>query len=284
MKAVWSARFLPPRIIKLMREHRPTVFVAIPSMYNALLSVKSATPEDFASLRLVVSGGEPLPRATFEKFRERFGVTLNEGYGLTETSPVTNWCRPEEWRPHSVGPPLPGITERVVDPATGAVLDPGQDGEVQIKGPNVMRGYLHLPRETAACFTPDGFFRTGDMGRFDLDGHLYITGRIKDMLIIGGENVFPREIEEVLNRHPGVGESAVVGQVDPLRGELPVAFVEMKEGAAFDETDLKQWCRRSLAGYKVPDQVRRMDALPRNATGKVLRRELKKIIADESKA
>lgn len=277
LKTVYTARFVPQKIVKLLREHRPTIFIAIPSMYTALLSVKEATAEDFASLRFVVSGGEPLPEATFRRFRERFGVTINEGYGLTETSPVSNWCRPDEWRPHSVGRPLGEIEQRIAD-AHHRALPVGQEGEVQMRGPNVMQGYYHLPAETAAAFTPDGFFRTGDMGRQDDEGHLYITGRIKEMIIVGGENVFPREIEEVINRHESVQASAVIGMHDPLRGELPVAFVEMKEGAHFDEQALKSWCRASLAGYKVPVEIRRIDALPRNPTGKIMRRELRALL------
>jgi len=278
VKVVYTARFMPPKIIKLIREHRPTVFVAIPSMYNALLSSKDATADDFRSLRYTVSGGEPLPDSVFARFRDRFGVTINEGYGLTETAPVTNWCRPNEWRPHSVGRPLPRVLERIVDMASAAVVPAGDEGEVQIKGPNVMRGYYKLTEETAAAFTADGFFRTGDIGRFDGDGHLYITGRIKEMLIIGGENVFPREIEEVLNQHATIAASGVIGQHDPMRGEVPVAFVEVKEGESFDEPTLLRWCREHLAGYKVPREIRLMNPLPRNATGKIMRRELKKLL------
>lgn len=279
VKVVYTARFVPQRIVKLLREHRPTLMVAIPSMYNALLHVKDGGPEDFASLRFTVSGGEPLPDAVFRKFRERFGITLNEGYGLTETSPITNWCRPEEWRPHSVGRPLPHIVERIIDINSGADVSPGQEGEIWIAGPNVMAGYFKLPAETAAALTPDGFLRTGDIGRLDEDGHLFITGRLKEMLIVGGENVFPREIEEVLNRHPSVKDSGVVGMSDPVRGELPVAFVELKEGEAFDPSTLLAWCRANLAGYKVPREIRRVDALPRNPTGKIMRRALKTQLA-----
>jgi long-chain acyl-CoA synthetase len=165
-----------------------------------------------------------------------------------------------------------------MDPATGALLPPGHDGEVLIKGPNVMQGYFKLPEETAKALDSRGYLHTGDMGRFDDDGHLYITGRIKEMLIIGGENVFPREIEEVLNRHAAVNASGVVGKRDPMRGELPVAFVEFKEGQTATERELQMWCRQSLAGYKVPDEVRVLPALPRNPTGKIMRRELKAII------
>jgi long-chain acyl-CoA synthetase len=277
-RVVYSARFIPQRIIKLIREHKPTAFVAIPSMYNALMVVKGVQADDFDSVKYIVSGGEPLPDAVFQSFKEKFGKIINEGYGLTETSPVTHWCRPGEWRAHSVGPALPRMDVKIKDPTTGAVLGPDTDGEVVMKGPNVMKGYFKLPAETAATFDAEGYFKTGDMGRVDKDGFLYITGRIKEMLIIGGENVFPREIEEVLNRHPAVNASGVIGIHDPMRGELPLAFVELKEGQTTDEKSLKIWCRESLAGYKVPSEIRIIQALPRNPTGKIMRRELKKLV------
>lgn len=272
-KVVYTARFAPRRLLELMRTHRPTVFVAIPSMYAALLAAKSAKPEDFASIKWLVSGGEALPRAIASGFRERFGVLISEGYGLTETGPATNWCRPEEHRPGSVGPALPRVEEKIVD-GEGRRLPAGSEGEVCIRGPNVMRGYFGLPEESRAAFDDEGFFRTGDMGRFDDDGHLYITGRIKEMLIIGGENVFPREIEEVLDAHPSVRASAVIGVPDESRGEVPLAFVELEEGAAFDATALRTHCRTALPQYKVPREIRCLPALPRNATGKLMRREL----------
>jgi len=275
LKVVYTARFVPTRMIQLFREHRPAMFVAIPSMYNALLQVKNAGPEDFASLRFAVSGGEPLPTDVSTRFQERFGVTIAEGYGLTETAPVTNWCRPQDYRPRSVGMPLPEVEERIVDPASERELPPGHDGELRIAGPNVMKGYFKLPELTREAFDSRGFFKTGDMARFDEDRHLYITGRIKEMLIVGGENVFPREIEEVINQYPGVAASAVIGQNDPIRGEVPVAFVELEEGASFDEKGILALCREKLAGYKVPRRIELVDALPRSATGKILRREIR---------
>lgn len=275
IKVVYTARFVPAKLVKLIREHHGTIFIAVASMYGGMLSLKDAGPDDFKSLRLAISGGEPLSQAVAAEWKSRFGVLLNEGYGLTETSPVTNVCLPEIYKPNSVGPPLPDVVERIVDLNTGSPLPPDHDGEVQIHGPNVMRGYYKLPAETAAAFTPDRYLRTGDIGRLDADGHLYITGRLKEMMIIGGENVFPREIEEVLNQHPSVAMSGVIGIRDPLRGEQPLAFVELKEGAAFDERELQAWCRKSLAGYKVPIAVKRLDALPKGPTGKVQRRELK---------
>lgn len=278
IKVVYTARFVPGKLVRLIKEHRGTVFIAVASMYGALLSLKEANAEDFRTLRYIISGGEPLSQAVAAEWKARFNITLNEGYGLTETSPVTNVCMPWHYKPASVGPPLPDVVERIVDINTGAALGAGREGEVQIKGPNVMRGYFKLPQETAAAFTSDGFFRTGDIGKIDEDGQLYITGRLKEMMIIGGENVFPREIEEVLNAHPNVAMAGVVGVRDPMRGELPMAFVEMKEGAAFDERELIAWCRKSLAGYKVPTTIKRLDALPKGATGKVQRRELKGLV------
>ncbi len=272
-RAIYTARFVPRKLVELARLHKPTAFVAIPSMYNALRLLKDASPTDFASLRFSVSGGEPLPDAVYEGFKEKFNVEINEGYGLTETSPVTNWCRPSEQRRKCVGHALPGVEQRIVAP-DGKVLGINEDGEVRMRGPNVMKGYLNMPHETAAVFDEHGFFKTGDMGRLDSNGLLSITGRIKEMLIIGGENVFPREIEEVLNRHASVKDSAVIGMQDGMRGEVALAFVELKEGAVFDESALKALCRESIAGFKVPREIRVLSELPRNATGKIVRRKL----------
>ncbi len=282
IKVIYTARFVPGKLVRLMREHRPTIFIAIPSMYGALLSAKDAGPDDFAPLRFTVSGGEPLPDAVVERFRERFGKQVNEGFGLTETGPVTHWCRPFEHRAHSVGMPIPDVEQRIYDinsPAEAPIYLPtGQEGEIQLRGPNIMKGYYKLPAETSAAFTADGWFRTGDIGKVDADGFLYITGRLKEMLIVGGENVFPREIEEALNKHPSVSASGVIGEKDPMRGELPVAFVELREGETFDEKALQQHCRGLLAGYKVPSRIIRVEALPRNPTGKIMRRQLKELL------
>ena len=272
-RAVYTARFIPRKIIDLAKQHRPTALVAIPSMYNALRLMKDSGGEDLASLRFAVSGGEPLPDAVYDGFHQKFGIEINEGYGLTETSPVTNWCRPSEQRRKCVGKALGGVDQRIVGP-DGAVLGPNQDGEVRMKGPNIMKGYLNLPDETAAVFDEHGYFKTGDMGRLDEHGLLSITGRIKEMLIIGGENVFPREIEEVLNRHESVKDSAVIGMQDGMRGEVALAFVELKEGARFDEGAIKSFCREHIAGFKVPRDIRVVKELPRNPTGKITRRKL----------
>lgn len=278
-RVVYTARFVPRRLIELIREHHATVMIAIPSMYGAMLSVKSASREDFASLRFAVSGSEPLSDAVAGGMRERFGVLVNEGYGLTETSPLTNVCVPEEFAPRSVGRPVLHLEQRIVDPESGRVVEDGREGEVRMRGPNIMKGYYKLPEETAQAFDSDGFFRSGDIGRFDDQGRLSITGRLKEMIIVGGENVFPREIEEALNQHPAVHASGVVGHRDDIRGEVPVAFVELEEGATATDMELREWCRDRIAGYKIPREVRIVPSLPRNPTGKIMRRELAKLLA-----
>jgi len=273
-KVIYTARFVPHRVLELLRLHHPAVMLAVPSMLNRLLEARGATREAFASVTNLVSGGEPLPPQVFDGFRERFGILLNEGYGLTETSPVANWCRPRDHRRFSVGPPLPGVEEKIVGP-DGTRLAMGQEGEVRIKGPNVMKGYHRLPAETAAAFDSEGFLKTGDMGRFDADGHLYITGRIKEMLVIAGQNVFPQAIEVVLDAYPGVACSAVFGIPDPGRGQIPVAVVEPAPGASLDARELRAHCRRRLPSYQVPRRVLMIERMPRSSTGKILRNELR---------
>ncbi|MCE9591480.1 MAG: AMP-binding protein [Planctomycetes bacterium] len=279
-KIVYSARFVPRRIVELIREHKPDVFMGVPSMYGAMLTVKNATPADFASVRLPISGGEPLPDAIALQCRERFGINLMEGYGLTETSPILTWSTPNRHRAHSVGTALPGVDILIVDDHDNP-LPTHHDGEILVSGPGIMKGYYRQPQTTAAvtaCVTTAGGlfrgFRTGDIGRLDDDGFLYITGRKKEMLKVAGEIVQPREIEEHLNHHPSVKASAVIGKRDDLRGEVPVAFVEIHEGQVFDERALRDWCREKLAQYKIPRDFLHVETLPRNATGKILRRQL----------
>jgi long-chain acyl-CoA synthetase len=273
-KVVFTSRFMPRKLLELIREHKPDVLMAIPSMYGAMMTAKAAKAEDMASVRLAVSGGEPLSADVRTRFEEKFGVAIREGYGLTETSPIASFNTLTEHRPGSVGKPIPQCRIRIVAD-DGRELEPEQEGEIQIAGPNIMAGYFRQPDLTAQVIDGEGYFKTGDWGKFDRDGYLYITGRKKEMLIIGGENVFPREIEEVLNLHPSVAASAVVGASDPVRGEVPVAFVEPAEGATVDEGEVRSWCRERMAGFKVPREVRVIEKLPRNPTGKILRRELR---------
>ncbi|MEM1071837.1 MAG: AMP-binding protein [Planctomycetota bacterium] len=279
-KVIYTARFNAKKILELIREHRATAFIGIPSMYNALAQSKSATPEDLASIRLMVSGGEPLPDAVFEAFQDKFGKTICEGYGMTEMSPATHCATLGSQKRHSVGRALPNVEHRVVDPDTERELGTGEVGELRMKGPNLMRGYFKMPDETAATMDERGYLRTGDIAKIDAEGFVSITGRLKEMIIVGGENVFPREVEEVLTKHDGVLAAGVTGMQDPMRGEVVVAFVEPSEGHIPCPDELKTWCRERLAGYKCPREVYVVEALPRNPTGKIMRRELHTLLPE----
>ncbi len=278
MRAHYLSRFQPTKIVQWTKKYRPTVFIAIPTMYNAILHVKNAGPEHFSSLKYIISGGEPLPEAVASGYRKRFNIVINEGYGLTETSAVTHWCRPWEYRFKSVGMALPDVEVRIVGIDEEREMATGEDGEIRMRGPNMMKGYYHLDEDTEGAFDELGYFRTGDIGHVDDEGFLYITGRLKEMMIIGGENVFPRDIEEVLNQHEMVKNSVVIGVRDPSRGEVPIAFVELSgEGDLADEnveSELRGFCRLSLPSYKVPREIYVVEELPRNATGKIMRRAL----------
>ncbi len=272
-------RFQPLAAIKAVRDERISVVMAIPSMYAAMLRTKDAPDDAFASIYLAISGGEPLPDAVARGFENRFGVKLVQGYGLTETSPVLSLCAPHAWRDGSVGRMIPGVDCRIVDERDRPVAR-GEQGEILVSGHCVMKGYYQRPDETAAVIDSKGWFRTGDIGRLDEDGFLYITGRKKEMIIVGGENVFPREIEDVLLEHPQVASAGVIGVDDAGRGEVPVAFVTLTGHAdttAVSEQDLRNFARRSLASYKVPRRVRIADELPTGPTGKVLRRRLREL-------
>lgn len=278
-KVVYMSRFAPAAALEAIRRHGVSIVFGVPSMYAAMLRLESASPADFRDMFALISGGEALPEAVRTGFERRLGATIHEGYGLTETSPVVSLNTPTDHRPGSVGRPVPGARVQVADD-DGTPLPAGGEGEVWIRGPMVMRGYYNLPRETAAVFTPDGFFRTGDVGRIDGDGYLYITGRKKDIIICAGEKVSPREIEDVLARHPGVAEAAVVGRKDDIRGEAAVAFVVPHAGAAVDPEGLRRFCReQGLPTFKVPRDVVIAADLPRSPTGKLLKRVLAQMAA-----
>lgn len=270
-------RFSPVAAVHAIRDRGISVMLAIPSMYRAILGTKSARREDFANLKLAISGGEPLPDRIRAAFEERFGVTIRQGYGLTETAPVVSVCTLDAYKPGTVGRPIPNVQIRIVD-ADGKELPQGHDGEILVKGPGVMKGYYRRPEQTRAVLNDEGWFSTGDIGRLDEDGFLSITGRAKDMLIIGGENVFPREIESALESHPSVIQAAVIGVADDMRGEVPVAFVLPEREASVDEHSLRNHAKTALAGYKVPRQVIIKEDLPLGPTGKILKRKLRELL------
>jgi long-chain acyl-CoA synthetase len=276
---IYLARFSPVAALNAIKEHQVSLVFGVPSMFAAIAHLKNASADDFKSLYAMISGGEPLPRALYDGFLQRFNVPLLEGYGLTETSPVVALNTPQQRRLGSVGKPLPCVTVRITDDDNNEVPR-GQIGEVWLKGPMIMKGYYNLPEDTARALTADGFFKTGDLGMIDPDGFLHITGRKKDMIIVAGEKAYPREIEDVLLRHPSVGDVAVIGKKDPSRGEVVVAFVIPKEGQQVGADELRNYCRDSgLAQWKCPREVLVVKELPRSPTGKVLKRVLAEQLA-----
>ena len=271
---IFMARFNPVATINAIRDKQVSLVFAVPSMFAAIANVKAATADDFKSIYAMMCGGEPTPSNLIAAYKSRFNVNLYEGYGLTETSPVAALNVPNEYRTGSVGKPVPGLSVRIVDDA-GIDCMVGDSGEVWLKGPMVMRGYYNLPRETAAVLTSDGFFKTGDLGKLDADGFLHITGRKKDLIIVAGEKAVPREIEEILMKHPTVAEAAVVGKKDASRGEVVVAFVLPREKQEIKPEDLRDFCRKEgLMQWKIPREIFVEKDLPRSPTGKILKREL----------
>ncbi|HEX3358207.1 MAG TPA: AMP-binding protein [Tepidisphaeraceae bacterium] len=281
---IYMSRFSAMAALKAIREQGASMMFGVPSMYGAILRLKDAKPEDFKNVYAMISGGEPLSEAVRVGFKDRFGVTLLEGYGLSETSPVVALNIPQENRPGSVGKPVPGAVFKLVNDDGNAVAAT-QSGEIWVKGPMIMKGYLNLPNETAAALTSDRYFKTGDLGRFDEDGFLYITGRKKELIIVAGEKASPREIEDVLMRHAAVGDAAVLGKKDPSRGEVVVAFVIFKENQSATPDELRDFCReQGLAQWKMPREIFVVPDLPRSPTGKVLKRVLaEKLVAESGK-
>jgi long-chain acyl-CoA synthetase len=273
-QVIYMARFSPVAAVNAIREHQVSLAFGVPSMFGAMAHLKSASADDFKSIYAMISGGEPLSPVLHQRFQERFGVNLYEGYGLTETSPVVALNTPQEHRLGSVGKAVPGAEVKIVD-EEGRGVAAGATGEIWLKGPMIMKGYYHLPDETAAALTADHYFKTGDLGHLDADGFLFITGRKKEMIIVAGEKAAPREIEEVLARHPAVAEAAVVGKPDPGRGEVVVAFVVAKEGQALAADQVRDFCRtQGLAQWKCPREIIPVPDLPRSPTGKILKRVL----------
>jgi len=267
-------RFDAGDLLKTIAKYRPTLFPGVPTMYIGLLNHPDMAKYDLSSIELCVTGAAAMPVDLLQKFEQVTGATIMEGYGLTESSPVTH-ANPRVGRrvPGSVGLPYPGTDVRIVDLETGADLPPGGEGEVVIKGPQVMKGYWNRPEETAATLK-DGWLHTGDIGRLDEDGYLYIVDRKKDMIIAGGFNIYPREIDEVLYQHPAVLEACAVGVPDAYRGETVKAFVVLKPGAQATEQEILDFCRERLAAYKRPRSVEFLPELPKSTVGKVLRRVL----------
>ncbi|MFE9096313.1 class I adenylate-forming enzyme family protein [Streptomyces sp. NPDC007264] len=273
-RATVAGRFRAPSFFAAVERAGPTYFSAVPAIYALLVALPAEVRPDVSSLRRVICGAAPMPAELIARFERRYGIPVVEGYGLSEGTCASTINPPAGPRkPGTVGRPLPGQTVAVMD-GEGRLLDDGSVGEVVVRGPNVMRGYLGLPEETARTVV-DGWLHTGDVGRFDADGYLVLVDRIKDMIIRGGENIYPKETENVLHTHPAVLEAAVVGAPDPVLGEVPVAHVVLVPGAEATAEELMEHCRGSLARIKVPVSVTVTEALPRNPVGKIDKRRLR---------
>jgi long-chain acyl-CoA synthetase len=267
-------RFTPQEALETIARERVTVFEGVPTMYTALLAHPDREAFDLSSLRTCVSGGAALPVDVLHGFEAAFGCVVLEGYGLSETSPVACFNHPERERlPGSIGTPIAGVEMRVVDDERRP-LSVGQPGEIAIRGHNVMKAYLNRPEATAEAIDAEGWFYTGDIGRVDERGRFFIVDRKKDLIIRGGYNVYPREIEEVLQEHPDVLECAVIGVPDPMLGEEVGAAVALRPGASATAEDVKAYIKAAVAAYKYPRHVWLVEELPKGPTGKILKREI----------
>jgi long-chain acyl-CoA synthetase len=266
-------KFSPQEVFRLTKEYEATVFAGVPTMYNYLLQGGKENTDIFADMRLFISGGASMPVSLLKDFEQTFDVQIQEGYGLSEASPVTCFNpldRPR--KPGSIGRSIVNVENKVVD-EFGEEVEPGEVGELIIRGPNVMLGYYKLPEETAMTLK-DKWLYTGDMARMDDEGYFYIVDRKKDLILVGGYNVYPREVEEVLYSHPNVTEVAVIGAPHEANGEIVVSFI-VADDPQLTEENLINYCKEQLVNYKVPSKVEFLEELPKNTTGKILRKNLR---------
>ena len=272
-----TPRFSPVEVFALAKEQKATVFAGVPTMFNFLYQLPDGNPEDFSTIRLAVSGGASLPVALLHNFEEKFNVRVSEGYGLSEASPVTCFNPLDRDRKAgSIGTSINNVENRVVD-VYGEQVPVGEVGELIVRGPNVMKGYYKMPEETAVAIR-DGWLYTGDLATMDEEGYFYIVDRKKDLIIVGGFNVYPREVEEVLFTHNNIIEAAVVGFPDSDFGEAVHAYVVLKDVTKSTAEDILAYCAKHMVKYKVPKVIEIIDELPKNTTGKILRRSLKEVI------
>ncbi|MEH6937098.1 long-chain fatty acid--CoA ligase [Bacillus sp. JJ664] len=265
-------KFNPIELVDITKNEKATLIAAVPTIYNVLDQLANVTPEDFTSLRACISGGSSIPIELLESLQEKFKINMLEGYGLSETSPVLTFnpygglCKPG-----SVGVDLPSVKTKIFNEKGEEALV-GEIGEVVAKGPNVMKGYYNKVEETEKAFN-NGWFKTGDLGKKDEDGYLFLLDRKKDVIITNGYNVYPREIEEQLYKHPNIIEAAVVGKPDIVVGEIVCAYLVVNQD--LKEEEIKNFCHKYLIHYKVPKQIYFMNELPKNSTGKILKRNLR---------
>ena len=267
-------RFDPSKALEIIQRDKVTIFMGVPTMYAAILQVPNRADYDISSLRLCVSGGAALPVEIIKAFEGEFNTPILEGYGLSETSPVASFGRVDmERKPGTIGTPIKDVELRIVD-EEGNVLGVGDVGELQIKGPNVMKGYWQMPEATEKAIDAEGWFSSGDMATVDEDGYYSIVDRKKEMILRGGYNVYPREVEEVLYEHPAVAEAAVMGVPHDELGEEVVAIIAFKDGESATEDELRDHAKQGVAAYKYPRHILIVDELPKGPTGKILKREI----------
>ncbi|GAB4148866.1 MAG: acyl-CoA synthetase [Candidatus Promineifilaceae bacterium] len=278
--AILLPRFVPTETLQILMQRRCTVFMGVPTIHRRLVECPAAAACDLSHMRLLTSGSDRLPDELFHRFQQTFGHTLLERYGMTETGMNLSNPLQGERRVGSVGLPLPGVEARIVHSETGDPLPDGEIGELQIRGPHVFKGYWQMPAKTAAAFTPDGWLRTGDLGLRQPDGYFTLKGRAKDLIITGGLNVYPPEVELVLAEHPDVAASAVIGCPDPEWGERIVAAIVPRPGAAVTAAAIREHCKQKLANYKVPRTIVFVDDLPRNALGKIQKNQLRQALCE----
>jgi long-chain acyl-CoA synthetase len=277
------SEFDPVAVLDMLESARVTNAVFVPTILQMLTSVRDAAERDYSELRSIAYGASPITTPVLKAALRTFRCPLFGVYGLTETTGGVVQLDPADHDPdgprehllRSAGRPRPWMEMQVVDPASGRELPPGSVGEVWMRGPNVMAGYANRPEETAKALSPDGWLRTGDGGYLDEDGYLFLTDRIKDMIVSGGENVYPVEVEEVLSQHPAVADVTVIGVPDERWGEVVKALVVPCPGATVSADEIVAFARERLAGYKLPRSIDVVDGLPRNAAGKVLKHELR---------
>ncbi|SIS51194.1 long-chain-fatty-acid--CoA ligase [Salimicrobium flavidum] len=274
-KMLLIPKFEVEDVLKTIDKQRPTLFPGAPTIYIGLLNHPNIHKYDLSSIEACISGSAPLPVEVMEQFEQVTGGKLVEGYGLTETSPVTHsnllWGKRV---PGSIGIPWPNTDAKIIELSGEGDAETGAIGEIAVKGPQVMKGYWNKPEETEEVLSPDGWFKTGDIGYMDDEGYFYIVDRKKDMIIAGGYNIYPREVEEILYEHSDIQEAVVVGVPDPYRGETVKVFVVRKENSTLTEEELDAFCKKNIAVYKVPKLYEFRDELPKTAVGKILRRNL----------
>ncbi len=268
-------RFEAGKVLEVIARDRVTVFEGVPTMYIALLNHPALATTDMSSLRVGISGGAPIPAEVLDEVERTFGMVILEGYGLSETASTTTFnASAEDRRVYSVGKPIWGVDLQIWD-ELGQIMPAGREhvGEIMIRGVNVMRGYRGNPTATAEAFT-DGWFHSGDLGYVDTDGFVFVVDRKKELIIRGGYNVYPREVEDVIYSHPAVAEAAVVGVPDATMGQEVKAFVALRPGRRATEAEIIAHVKERIAAYKYPRSVAFLDTLPKNAAGKILKREL----------